>query len=325
MQRLERKFVVVTRRTRLADVVARNSTRSLAKFRVAQAGGDWSDLEQENGSYENSLELLRTRLAPLARVVTLERSYLPTHVFGPDDVLVCVGQDGLVANTLKYTTGQYVLGVNPDPARFDGVLLGWTGSQLARIATAAEAALDNRLPARRVAMAEARLADHQTLRGVNDLFIGVRDHSSARYRIAAGGKRERQSSSGVIVTTGLGSTGWLKSILSTSCSVSAGLAGQELPAGRTVKLGWDSRELVFSVREAFPSKWTQTGLVFGRIRSDETLAIESENPENGVIFSDGMQRDAIEFNAPMRVEIGIASVTGRIGWPTETPAPPRRS
>ena len=314
-ERLERKFVVVTRRTRLKEMVARHSTLSQARFRARAEGSDWADVEAEHGSYERTLDTLRSRLAAHARVVTLERAYLPTHLFGPQDILVCVGQDGLVANSLKYTTGQYVLGVNPDPARFDGILLGWTGGDTDRLVADAVRALDERLPSRKVSMAEAKLSDGQSLRAVNDLFIGLRDHGSSRYRLALGKRKERQSSSGVLVTTGLGATGWLKSVVTTASAVAALLDHREAPGGRTIQMPWDARELIFSVREAFPSKWTQTGLVFGKVVHDEPLVIESENAEGGVIFSDGMQHDALEFNAPLRTEIALAAVAGRIGWP----------
>ena len=314
-ERLERKFVVVTRRTRLKEMVARHSTLSQARYRARAEGSDWADVEAEHGNYERTLDALRARLATHARVVTLERAYLPTHVFGPQDILVCVGQDGLVANSLKYAAGQYVLGVNPDPARFDGILLGWHASEHDRHVADAVRALDERLPSRKDTMAEAKLSDGQSLRAVNDLFIGLRDHGSSRYRLALGPQKERQSSSGVLVTTGLGATGWLKSVVTTASAVAALLDHRAPPGGRTIQLGWDARELVFSVREAFPSKWTQTGLVFGRVKSGEPLIIESENTEGGVIFSDGMQHDALEFNAPLRTEIGLATVAGRIGWP----------
>jgi hypothetical protein len=318
-QRLERKFVVVVRRTRLRDMVVRHSTVSQARFRSRALGGDWADVEREHGAYEHTVGALRRRLGDLARVVVLERELVPTHVFGPHDIIVCVGQDGLVANCLKYTNGQYVLGINPDPARFDGILLGWNGGDLDVIVRDAERALDSRLPSRSVTMAEARLADGQILRGVNDIFIGLRDHASARYQITHAGRTERQSSCGVLVTTGLGTTGWLKSIVSTARAMSALVEGHEAPGGRTIKLAWEARELVFSVREAFPSKWTQSNLVFGRISERQPLVVNSENPESGVIFSDGMQRDALEFNAPQRVEVGIASAVGRIGWPVTSP------
>ena len=46
----------------------------------------------------------------------IDRGFLPNFVFGPEDTVVTLGQDGLVANTLKYLHGQPVVGVNPDPS-----------------------------------------------------------------------------------------------------------------------------------------------------------------------------------------------------------------
>lgn len=52
----------------------------------------------------------------------IDRSLLPNFLFGDDDIVVAIGQDGLVANTLKYLTEQVLIGVNPDPHRWDGIL-----------------------------------------------------------------------------------------------------------------------------------------------------------------------------------------------------------
>ena len=46
----------------------------------------------------------------------VERNDLDRFVFGPEDVVVAVGQDGLVANVAKYLDGQPVIGINPEPA-----------------------------------------------------------------------------------------------------------------------------------------------------------------------------------------------------------------
>ena len=47
--------------------------------------------------------------------------------------MVTLGQDGLVANTLKYLNGQPVVGVNPDPERWDGRLLPFRVSDLSKL------------------------------------------------------------------------------------------------------------------------------------------------------------------------------------------------
>ena len=119
----ENKIILVTRPTRLAELKRRFSTRSQAKFYVSHLGQDFSDYDREETEYANSVKQTQQSLAALGRVQIVERSFLPNFVFGPRDVVVVLGQDGLVANTVKYLDGQPVIGVNPDPARWDGQLL----------------------------------------------------------------------------------------------------------------------------------------------------------------------------------------------------------
>ncbi|MDR2069502.1 MAG: sugar kinase, partial [Spirochaetaceae bacterium] len=75
---------------------------------------------------------------------------------------------------------------------------------------------------------------------------------------------------------------------------------------------WSSRELLFAVREPFPSKTTGTNMVFGKITPGETLRIESLMGENGVIFSDGIESDFIAFNSGTEARITIAEKKGRM-------------
>ena len=163
-----------------------------------------------------------------------------------------------------------------------------------------------------ITFGEVTLNDGQQLLAVNDFFIGVRGHSSARYEIVLDDKRERQSSSGIIVSTGLGSTGWFKSIV-TGASRIAEAMGQRLP-GRAYENGvsWDSDFLFYSVREPFPSAYTGTELVFGRIPKQSQLEIVSNMPVDGIIFSDGMEQDCLEFNTGQIAHIGVSEREGRL-------------
>ena len=154
----------------------------------------------------------------LGNLQMLDRKYLPNFIFAPDDLVVVIGQDGLVANTLKYLDGQPVIGVNPDAASWDGVLLPFKPRDVAKIL---RETLEGRRSVREVSMARARLQNGQELLAVNDFFIGQRTHVSARYVIKHGGLKEPQSSSGVIVSTGLGSTGWMKSVLAGAARISS--------------------------------------------------------------------------------------------------------
>jgi hypothetical protein len=219
------------------------------------------------------------------------RSDLARFIFEPDDIVVAVGQDGLVANTAKYLDGQPVVGLNPDPSRFDGVLVRHpapAAGDLLALVHKGRARFEART------MVEARLDDGQRLTALNEIFIGHRTHQSARYRIALGERSERQSSSGVIVATGTGSTGWALSIRRERHS------DVVLPAP-------EDRRLAFFVREAFPSVATSVSLTEGVLDPGSELSVVSEMGEGGAIFGDGLEDDRIALAWGARVSIGAAS------------------
>src|SRR5262245_21074930 len=233
MNRLtDNKIILVTRPTRLAELVARFNTVSQAKFYIEHQGADFSDYCREDETYHHALRETQTVLAQIGRVQTIDRSFLPNFVFAPDDTIVTLGQDGLVANTLKYLSGQPVVGVNPDPTRWDGKLLPFQVKDLTQIIP--EVILRKR-KTRAVTMAQATLNGGQTMYAVNDIFVGPRTHCSARYVIRSGAATETQSSSGVIISTGLGSTGWLKSLLTGAAAITQS-AGSILVPRQTEEL-----------------------------------------------------------------------------------------
>ncbi|QOZ77889.1 sugar kinase [Bradyrhizobium sp. CCBAU 53351] len=304
----DRKVVLVTRKTRLEDLIARHLTAAQARFYVEHLGADFSDYEREHEVYRAQHRTTLQVLEQWGRYQIIDRSFLPNFIFGPDDIVAALGQDGLVANTMKYLNDHPLIGLNPDPARHDGILLPFAPRDLAKLLP--EVAADKR-GSQAVTMAEARLGDGQVLYAVNDLFIGARTHVSAIYELTAGGAMERQSSSGLIVSTGLGSTAWFKSIVTGSLAI-AGSFGQPPLLSGYEALPWDAAELRFAVREPFPSRHSKTNLVCGRLAPAEQLRIRSLMPENGVIFSDGVEPDRLDFNAGAEVAIGIAGRRGRL-------------
>ena len=309
MQRLtENKIILVIRRTRLEDLIARFNTIGQAKFYIESLGADFSDYEVEHAAYKAALAETEHRLLMLGRVQVLDRFFLPNFIFGPDDTVVVLGQDGLVANTLKYLTTQPVVAINPDPSRWDGVLLPFRVGDAARIV--AEVFTRNR-KMREITMAKASLNNGQILYGVNDLFIGHRSHVSARYQMRIGERQEQHSSSGIIVSTGLGSTGWLKSILAGARGIGAAL-GTNMGNAELEDFRWESDYLYYTVREPFPSKSSEASLVFGKISAKKPLQLVSQMPENGVIFSDGIEADYLEFNSGTQATITTAEKKGRL-------------
>jgi hypothetical protein len=303
------KIVLVTRRTRLEELCLRMGTRGQAKFYIDHAGGDFGEYEREDAAYRQALGALSRSLDLGLPVQTVERSFLPSFLFGELDVVVTIGPDGLVANTAKYALGRPIVAVNPDPDRIDGILLPFAPAQ-ARAEV--QRVLEGKERCREVTLAEVALQDGQRLLAFNDFFVGAASHVSARYRIAFEGRTESQSSSGVLVATGAGSTGWLSSVFNMTAGVAA-LAGGA--GGEPIRLPWEDRRLVFVVREPFASKHSRASLIAGMVAPDEELCIESQMPSGGVIFSDGVESDFLAFGAGMTARIRAAAEQARLVVP----------
>ncbi|MBR1615486.1 MAG: sugar kinase [Treponema sp.] len=306
MDRGLNKVVLVKRRTRYEELKKRYNTVEQARFYIEHFGADFSDYEREDAAYNAALESVRVLVRPLARLQEIDREYLPNMIFGADDIVVALGQDGLVANVMKYLAGQPLIGVNPDSARFDGVLLPFEAGDLERLLPKV---IKGSFSVKNVAMGKAESKDGQVLYAVNDFFVGVGNHSSARYLIRHGKIEENQSSSGIIISTGFGMTGWHKSVMAEFRGLARAF---NLSPIREPSYEWDRRELTFQVREPYPSRFTQAELVYGKVTDGESLVLTSSMSENGVVFSDGIFEDAIEFNAGMEIRISVAEQTGKL-------------
>jgi NAD kinase len=306
------KVVIVTRGSSLDELVAKFSTEGQAQFYLEHAGQDFAPIRRRHRKYYSVLDDVRTQVPAGVKVQVIDRSYLPQFSFGASDLVVTVGPDGLVVNTAKYLSGQPILAINPDPSEIEGALLPFTIDEFPRVLAAA---IRGELRVQRITMAEAVLNDGQRLLAFNDLFVGVRSHVSARYRISQGSRAEEHSSSGILVSTGAGSTGWLRSVYAGAAGVAQGMgASVDAPAGAG-RFAWDAAQLVFVVREPWPSKTTGASVVYGTVTPGQPLVIASRMAEGGVIFSDGVEADFLSFTAGLTATIGISDKTASLIMP----------
>lgn len=309
--------IIVTRNTELDDLVRRFNTKAQAKFYLQQAGQSFDRIQDAHDRHQAMLKKVRQAIPNGVKSQTIHREMVPRFLFGDNDLIVTVGQDGLVSNTAKYLNGQPIFAINPDPDRFDGVLLPFTAQTFEKPLELALYGAPGRedLRLQPVTLAQASTRDGRKLLAFNDFFVGASSHVSARYRIAIGDRQEDQSSSGIIVSTGAGSTGWLQSVYAGAAGVVEALGGKVIPPPNGGRLPWDSEQLVYSVREPFPSRATQATIVHGTVSEQAPLRVLSHMPVNGVIFSDGVEADYLEFNSGAELTITTAGTKARLVMP----------
>ena len=300
------KIVLVTRKTRLAELVYKYNTVEQARFYIEHMGVDFSDYLKEDQVYRQAVAEVKSAAEKYARVQEIDRDFVANMIFGEKDIVIAVGQDGLVVNVMKYLDNQPLIGVNPDTGRWDGVLLPFEAGQMTKLLPKVIA---GNYDSKQVTMAQAFTKDGQSMLAVNDLFIGCRTHTSARYDITFNQSTENHSSSGIIISTGLGSTGWYKSVMVQTQRI-AGQFGCDPITYSLPK--WNDEQLTFIVREPYPSCATQTEIVFGKIGKQDHFHITSKMPANGVVFSDGIESDVIEFNSGSEIDVKIASKKGQL-------------
>ncbi|GAA2592659.1 NAD(+)/NADH kinase [Winogradskya consettensis] len=286
MSTLAPRVVIVSRRSELDELLARHSTRGAAAFFLRERGRDLAEVSARHDALTAALTEVGSAIPADWRRGHVDRADLPRFLFAPEDVVIAVGQDGLVANVAKYLDGQPVIGVDPEPGRNPGVLVRHP-------VAAVPGLLHARGDGEERAMVVARLDDGQTLHGLNEIYLGHPGHQSARYVLTGpGGDRERQSSSGVIVGTGTGATGWCASIARERATAPA------MPGPAEAALCW-------YVREAWPSPATGVTQVAGRLHTGQTLELSSES-ERLVAFADGLESDALQLAWGQRISVGVA-------------------
>ncbi|TMC08323.1 MAG: hypothetical protein E6J41_13775 [Chloroflexi bacterium] len=286
------RVVIVYRHTELQEMRARHATRGQAEFYLAQRHLTLEEVEAGQEAQTAAVRAVTAAIPVDWRRGSVERADVPRFLFEPDDVVVAVGQDGLVANVAKYLEGQLVIGINDDPRRNPGVLVQHAPMAAAALIRAAASAT----PPVRVqerTMVEAVTDDGQRLVALNEVYVGQPTHQTARYTVRLPDRRvERQASSGLLVGTGTGATGWCRSVWLERHS------GLTLPRP-------DAGELAWFVREAWPSPATGVTLTEGLLAEGTSLAVTVES-DRLVAFGDGIEADTLPVIRGQTVELRVA-------------------
>lgn len=287
------RAVIVHRRTELQELVERHSTRGQAAFYLRTRGRRIEDLEARHDAVEAAINAVASAIPAHWRRGMVERADLPRFLFAQDDIIVAVGQDGLVANLAKYLDGQLVIGIDPEPGRNPGVLVSHPPRAAPGLLVAATAGSRAGQRVDRLTMVVAITDDGQRITALNEIYVGQPTHQTARYSLRLpDGQAEAQASSGLIVSTGTGATGWCRSAwLERKSSI-------VLPAPAEPRLSW-------FVREAWPSPATGTALTEGSLARGQALTVSAES-DRLVLFGDGVEADVVPLTWGQTATVRLA-------------------
>jgi NAD kinase len=287
------RVVLVTRPSDYQLLIERHGTRGQAEFFLERRGQSLAEAEAMHERLNAALDSVRRAIPVTWRSTSVTRDDLDRFVFEANDLIVVVGQDGLVANLARYLQAQLVVGINPAKESFPGVLVRHEARDIADLLSET---VHGKIELEHRTMAEATLEDGQQIVCLNEVFVGHASHQSARYRLSAGERQERQSSSGLIVATGTGATGWASSIHAAT--------GSRLRLPEAV-----DPVLTFFVREPWASVATGCEIREGEIGRSTEFRVISEMDDRGVIFGDGIEQDFLPFSYGREVTIRPAART----------------
>ncbi len=216
------------------------------------------------------------------------RSYMPYSEYADfrgKDLVICVGGDGTVLNSAQYMTDSTPMLTVRSDKRSVGTLCEIDAKNFEE---ALDRILADKFTTEQWTRAEGRLKDKHLL-ALNEIYVGIRHSPSmARYELTFGGMTESQMSSGIVISTGTGSTAWYGNI-----------PGSDGSFPRTAK------ELRFIVREhSLAGKYKLTK---GTLSDGEALFINSKMNVDGCISFDGdYAKRMFDFGKGERVEVRIA-------------------
>ncbi len=292
------RIVLVWRRSRYAELLRTTLTESRARFELERAGASLEPYLREHHAAQQALASIRAQLPIDLATTMVERDELPHTLFRAHDVIIVCGPDGLFANLAQYVDDQPVIAVNPDPATVAGALMLHAPTAVRQLL---DAVLAGRQRVEYLPLACASRDGRPLLWAINDIFLGRPDQVSARYRISFAGRSEAQSSSGVIVATGVGSSGWMQAVRSQLHGMLGAAALHALPPLPAPS----DATLAFVVREPFVSPTTQATIVCGVVTADQPLQLRCEMPTHGCVFSDGIVEQAVAWPAGTTVTVSV--------------------
>ena len=245
--------------------------------------------------YKSALNLVKSRLKKYNINFHLaDRDRLIEPQFAGKDLIIAVGGDGTFLRAAQFINQQYLFGVNADVKNKEGFFMQSSkkdfGIKLKKI-------IDGEFAIKKMPRLEAFINNKkiETL-ALNEFFVGPKkSYHAAKYIIMINGEKERQKSSGILVTTPAGSYAWAR-----ACS------------SKTLDLKSDKFQFV--VREPYEGKvFKNYKLKYGILDKSKKMTVISEMLD-GILIADSVGKEYSLKNGS-KATIGLSSNHLRVIWP----------
>ncbi|MFO0415839.1 MAG: hypothetical protein ACK5Y6_00990 [Pseudomonadota bacterium] len=262
------------------------------------------------GSHERQLQAIAScqRELESEQIVHIEQleERLAT---GSVKAIVALGGDDFLKLVSQHIEDLPVLGVNSDPATSTGVLLS---TSIEKLPEAIQALETDSYKIERWTRVELTIDGTSCGRALNDVVLGKRDfRHMSRHELEVHGEKTQQRSSGILISTGAGSTGWFSS------------AGLYL-GGKDRSFSREAPYIRFELREPQVKVYESNGHrivelpphVEGTLVAGDCLRITSLNDDEGIASRDSL--DELPFRRGAVAELSVSSHPLRVIIPQET-------
>src|SRR5262245_53687394 len=100
------RVVIVTKPSRLEELVLEHLTEGAAQFVLESRGQSIASYKEEDAIYQAALSEVRRQIPNDLPMTYVTREDLPNFLFRDKDLIVVCGPDGLFANLAKYVGNQ---------------------------------------------------------------------------------------------------------------------------------------------------------------------------------------------------------------------------
>jgi len=235
--------------------------------------------EKITGKHLETVEKVRN-LIPNSSVV--KASELNESYFSDLDLIITIGGDGTFIRAAHFIKEAFILGINSEPENSEGALKSLKENEIEKLKEILNGKYSILERDRMQISIDGKSISYPIL---NEVYFGA-EHQfhTSRYVLEFNGEKEEQRSSGVLISTGSGSTAWYKS------------------AGGT-PFQADSKKLKFLVREPYSGKIFKPKIMHGEIHENQKIKIISKKHAEQIFAIDSNLIFPFNFNSIAEVSI----------------------